>query len=71
MYGLRKTTVHRKTMVLHVRARRLSVTKVGKWKRLICGGSRVACGVFNLCFYQNGICERWGRRGLSVIISID
>jgi hypothetical protein len=27
--------------------------------------------VFRLCFYQNGICERWGRRVLSIIISTD
>jgi hypothetical protein len=27
--------------------------------------------VLRLCCYCNGICERWGRRVLSVIISID
>jgi len=35
----------RKTMVLHVCARRLSVTKKGKWKTVICGGRKAECGV--------------------------
>ena len=29
------------------------------------------CHVPGLCFYQNGLCERWGSRVLSIIISID
>jgi len=47
----------RKTMVLHACARRLSVTKWKKMRMLRVLG----------CFYQNGI---WGRRVLSVIISL-
>ena len=51
-------------MVLHVCARRLSVTKEGQ-------GGEVETRVFSFCFYQNGVFERWGRHVLSVVISID
>jgi len=55
---VRKTTDY---LALQACARRLSVTK---WKKF-------ECHVFRLCFYQNGICDTWGRCVLSVIISID
>ena len=34
-------------------------------------GSKASCRVFRLFVCRNGICERWGSRVLSVIISID
>ena len=46
-------------MVLPVCARRLSVTGKASEKKV------VRC-VLRLCVYQNGICERWGRRVLSI-----
>jgi len=42
----------RKTMVLHVCARRLSVTKKGKWKTVICGGRKAECGVLGCVFIR-------------------
>ena len=54
----------RKTMVLPVCARRLSVIEEGEWRSI-----GMLC--VRLCFRQNGICERWGRRVLSIIINID
>jgi hypothetical protein len=42
---------------------------VGKGN-VVCLGHR-SCVKFRLCFYQDGVCERWGRRVLSVIITID
>jgi hypothetical protein len=54
----------RKTIVLPVCARRLSVIEEGQWRS-------VGMSCVRLCFHQNGIYESWGRRVLSVIISID
>jgi len=54
----------RKTMALPVCARRLSVIEEGAWRSI-----GMLC--VRLCFHQNGICERWRLRVLSVIISTD
>jgi hypothetical protein len=58
-FQLAKMCRLRKTVALPVCARRLSVTVKAT-------GTRVVCRVLRLCFYENGICERWGRRVLSI-----
>jgi hypothetical protein len=55
----------RKTMVLHVCARYLSVTKEGKWKTLICGGRKAEYGVLGcVCigmkYVKDGDVVCWG-----------
>ena len=49
----------RKTMIFPVCARRLSVTVKAT-------GTKVVCRVLRLCFYQNGISQRLGRRVLFI-----
>ena len=49
----------RKTIVLPVCARRLSVTRKAS-------GRRVVCRLRRLCCYQTGMCESSGHRVLSI-----
>jgi len=39
--------------------------------RLHSKGGGLGRSVFSLHFYQNGVCKRWGRHVLSIVISID
>jgi hypothetical protein len=49
-----------KTMVLHVCARRLFVTKEGKWKTTICGGRKAVCGVLGCVVFIRMECVKDG-----------